>query len=73
MQMCSIKVYHFILQANVSALKICECNLKANRHILRTCEYIWKVYDHRYMSSYNMKRTYKAAMALLIVQPLSTG
>ena len=65
-----LKVYHCILQAYMFILKACECflkayecNLRAYEYILRAYKCIWNVCDYRYVSSFNVIRTHKAAMA----------
>ena len=53
MQMCSegIPLHFASIRAYFESMRI------------RIYECIWNVYDYRYISSYNVKRTQKAAMA----------
>ena len=53
----------FILKASERFLKAYECNLRAYEYILRAYECIWNVCDYRYISSFNVIRTRKVAVA----------
>ena len=63
---CIFQAYVPTLEACECFLKLCECNLKAYKYIWRTYQCIWNVNDYRYISSYNVKGTLKAAMAFHI-------
>lgn len=67
MQTCSESIpLHFVsihVYLKACFLKAFECILKANEHILRAYECVWNVCDYRYISSFDVIRAHKAAMA----------
>ena len=59
---CILQAYMFIQKASECFLKSYECNLKVYEYFWRAYECIWNVCNYRYISSFNVIRTHKAAM-----------